>query len=167
MIIDFDPTPEGYAERIKAAAQRDAGDIVEKMSNASLADNHTHLKRRIEELTAALRAAEERAERAESMAAQTKAAQDVLAERTRQIAVEGWSDDHDDDHDDWALSRAAGCYAFHPSIGLPEGFVPTLWPWDGGWWKPTTPRRDLVKAAALILAEIERLDRMEQKGGDA
>lgn len=35
-----------------------------------------------------------------------------------------------------------------------------VWPWDESWWKPTTPRRDLVKAAALILAEIERLDRM-------
>jgi hypothetical protein len=33
------------------------------------------------------------------------------------------------------------------------------WPWDLKWWKPTTPRRDLVKAAALIVAEIERLDR--------
>ena len=27
------------------------------------------------------------------------------------------------------------------------------------WFKPTTPRRDLVKAGALIIAEIERLDR--------
>jgi hypothetical protein len=27
------------------------------------------------------------------------------------------------------------------------------------WWKPTNRRRDLVKAGALILAEIERLDR--------
>jgi hypothetical protein len=34
-----------------------------------------------------------------------------------------------------------------------------IWPWDRKWWKPTDRRRDLVKAAALILAEIERLDR--------
>ncbi|ECW2960719.1 hypothetical protein F3X75_02065 [Salmonella enterica subsp. enterica] len=27
------------------------------------------------------------------------------------------------------------------------------------WWKPSSPRRDLVKAGALILAEIERGDR--------
>ena len=26
-------------------------------------------------------------------------------------------------------------------------------------WQPTTSRRDLVKAGALVLAEIERLDR--------
>jgi len=27
------------------------------------------------------------------------------------------------------------------------------------WFKPTDPRRDLVKAGALCIAEIERLDR--------
>jgi hypothetical protein len=27
------------------------------------------------------------------------------------------------------------------------------------WWKPKDRRRDLVRAAALIIAEIERLDR--------
>lgn len=33
--------------------------------------------------------------------------------------------------------------------------------------KPGTPRRDLVKAGALILAEIERLDRIQaSKNGD-
>lgn len=36
-----------------------------------------------------------------------------------------------------------------------------VWPWDESWWKPTNRRRDLVKAGALILAEIERLDRAE------
>jgi len=34
-----------------------------------------------------------------------------------------------------------------------------VWTWERAWWKPTTRRRDLVKAGALILAEIERLDR--------
>lgn len=33
------------------------------------------------------------------------------------------------------------------------------------WWKPTNRRRDLVKAAALILAEIERLDRKDTPNG--
>lgn len=41
--------------------------------------------------------------------------------------------------------------------------IPRQWPftWWLDWWKPTTYRRDLVKAGALILAEIERLDRRE------
>lgn len=35
------------------------------------------------------------------------------------------------------------------------------WPrsWSRAWWKPKNPRRDLVRAAALLIAEIERLDR--------
>ncbi|MBY5804125.1 hypothetical protein [Rhizobium leguminosarum] len=35
----------------------------------------------------------------------------------------------------------------------------SIWPWERRFWKPTERRRDLVKAAALIIAEIERLDR--------
>jgi hypothetical protein len=34
-----------------------------------------------------------------------------------------------------------------------------LWPWHDDWWKPKDRRRDLIRAAALIVAEIERLDR--------
>lgn len=37
--------------------------------------------------------------------------------------------------------------------------VPEGWPWDDVWWKPKDPRTNLVKAGALILAEIERMDR--------
>lgn len=79
------------------------------------------------------------------------AARDVLAERRRQVESEGWSPEHDDKHTDNELSRAAGCYA----LG-----VTAYWPWDQDWWKPSDRRRNLVKAGALILAEIERLDRL-------
>jgi len=30
--------------------------------------------------------------------------------------------------------------------------------WAREWWKPKDRRRDLIRAAALIVAEIERLD---------
>ncbi|MNY70647.1 hypothetical protein D3C86_2088230 [compost metagenome] len=45
------------------------------------------------------------------------------------------------------------------------------WPWSEDWWKPSPePRRNLVKAGALILADIERLDRAanaaQQSKGD-
>ncbi|CAG9193979.1 hypothetical protein BCAR13_110078 [Paraburkholderia caribensis] len=89
----------------------------------------------------------------------TDAARDVLAERERQVTTEGWTTAHDDEHDSEEMAIAAACYAesaggfHHPST------VPSNWPWTSKWWKPTTPRRDLVKAGALILAEIERLDR--------
>lgn len=84
---------------------------------------------------------------------------DIAAERRRQIEVEGWAPEHDDLHRDGVLARAAACYAApsYPLIG--HTFLPMGWPWEQSWWKPTTRRRDLVKAGALIVAEIERLDR--------
>lgn len=94
------------------------------------------------------------------------AARDVLAERQRQVEAEGWTPEHDDAHSTGDLAAAAACYALHSVIatnqspvGDPMEFPPPGWPWDEAWWKPGTARRDLVKAGALILAELERLDR--------
>jgi hypothetical protein len=78
---------------------------------------------------------------------------EIQAERQRQIEVEGWTPEHDDKHDNGELADAATCYACPSTRSL-------IWPWDEQWWKPTTRRRDLIKAAALIVAEIERLDRL-------
>ncbi|MGD8185463.1 hypothetical protein ACP9M8_16345 [Pseudomonas aeruginosa] len=95
---------------------------------------------------------------------------DVQAERRRQIEAEGWTPQHDDEHADGQMAQAAGCYALHAGgIGTdwPDGRQngsALFWPWDKDWWKPTTPRRDLVKACALALTEIERLDRAGAPG---
>jgi hypothetical protein len=89
--------------------------------------------------------------------AQTQAARDVLAERRRQVEAEGWHPDQDDDYEDGQLSVAAACYAMQGSS--PNYGPPPDWPWDKEWWKPTDDRRNLVKAGALILADIERIDR--------
>lgn len=98
----------------------------------------------------------------------TKAAQDVLAERQRQIEAEGWTTEHDDEHDCGEISAAASAYALaaadelHPESQGDANFAntpPPMWLWSERWWKPGDPRRMLVKAGALILAEIERLDR--------
>lgn len=87
----------------------------------------------------------------------TFAARDVLDERRRQMEVEGWSTEHDDEHLPGELALAAASY-----VCADEGEAPpAIWPWDWAWWKPESRRRNLVKAAALILAEIERLDRAE------
>lgn len=112
----------------------------------------------------------------------SKAARDVLAERARQIETEGWTADHDDEwHDRGELARAAGCYALHAGArgawsessyrkAAPLYHDPVegheLWPFGAEWWKPKDPRRDLVRAAALILAEIERIDRASLKAGE-
>lgn len=84
----------------------------------------------------------------------------IIAERDRQIRKEGFDRFHDDHHGEGELAMAAACYAEN-SVD-PDGStnpVPALWPWNDSWWKPSDRRRDLVKAGALILAEIERLDR--------
>lgn len=93
------------------------------------------------------------------------AVRDVLDERHRQIDAEGWTPAHDDEHDKCEMALAAIVYTesavgYHPSC-------PDTWPWSPKWFKPTTPRRDLVKAAALVIAEIERLDRAATRTGGA
>lgn len=94
-------------------------------------------------------------------APEPQAWRDVLAERQRQITAEGWTPEHDDHHADGSLAAAAAAYAFSAATADrylaadPLGF----WPWDASWWKPKSPREDLVRAGALILAEIERIDR--------
>lgn len=107
-------------------------------------------------------------------AGMTQAAIDVLAERARQISAEGWTPEHDDAHDNGEMARAASCYADAATwrdcdrTGAMLKSRPPFWPWDRSWWKPTTKRRDLVKAGALIIAEIERLARAalpDAKGG--
>jgi len=89
----------------------------------------------------------------------------IAAERSRQITAEGWSSYHDDKHSDNSLAVAAAVYATPAEdrrIG-PYG-LPVAWPWDLFWWKPTPDDRirELVKAGALIAAEIDRLRRLEQ-----
>lgn len=94
---------------------------------------------------------------------------DVLAERRRQGEVEGWTPEHDDAHSHGQMARAAACYALAgssaPNDGTAALLVSLAWPWDEQWWKPSTARRDLVKACALGLAEIERLDRVAASQG--
>lgn len=97
------------------------------------------------------------------MITMTKAASDVLAERQRQIEAEGWTPKHDDIHEGGEMAEAASCYALHAHVPAESKakYKPTYWPWACKWWKPGETRRDLVKAGALILAEIERLDRQQ------
>lgn len=97
--------------------------------------------------------------RAQGVKSLSNAVQSVIAERQRHQSVEGWTPEHDDQYSKSQLLWASSCYvlnAIHPFNRIPFG-----WPWAPEWWKPTNPRRDLVKAGALILAEIERIDRQE------
>lgn len=91
---------------------------------------------------------------------------DVLDERARQMDVEGWSTENDDAYQAGDLANAAACYSTTDPRMDPDRAAPVDWPWAASWWKPTNRRRDLVKAGALILAEIERLDRADRGGAD-
>jgi hypothetical protein len=93
----------------------------------------------------------------------------IAGERRRQIDAEGWTAEHDDEHGDGQMLRAAVIYLHwgtdrqlpvvdeetDPRDGMPEG-----WPWDAKWWKPKDRKRNLVRAGALCLAERERLLRI-------
>lgn len=95
----------------------------------------------------------------------SRAMVDVCDERLRQQTEEGWTAAHDDKHPNGELARAAACYALgEPQVhGHRAGAHVKLWPWSRNWWKPKDRRRNLVRAAALIIAEIERLDRAATK----
>lgn len=87
---------------------------------------------------------------------------EIAAERRRQIEEEGFTPEHDDHHDDGSLVMAAITYAMprHLAFRLRKHSINT-WPWQDG-CKFKGERRDLVRAAALIIAEIERLDREQE-----
>lgn len=130
------------------------------------------------------------------MAKTLDGAECIAAERARQIADEGWTPEHDDEHADGSLAMAAVCYATPALLYEKQDryvnrtiFVDP-WPWqsdaprwDGNGDKrycygscrdnpgnvlpdPSTytpaERLDLlVKAGALIAAEIDRLLRVK------
>ena len=121
----------------------------------------------------------------------SQALSDVISERRRQIDSEGWTPEHDDQHVDGSLALAAACYAegqggaFRmdvvtddvsgwrgdtPVWGKRKVLVPIMWPrsWSARWWKPSPDRRrNLVRAGAIIIAEIERLDRAALNTGES
>lgn len=94
----------------------------------------------------------------------------INTERQRQVTQEGWSSAHDDGHRKHELALAAMSYtaavAAPDEEGDENGKVRPCWdwPWAKKWWKPSSdPVRNLVKAGALIAAEIDRLQRLKAK----
>ncbi|EIX3161708.1 hypothetical protein MKB28_001697 [Salmonella enterica] len=85
----------------------------------------------------------------------TDALRDVIAERQRQISVKGWTPEHDDTYIGCELAAAAISY-------IEPVEAENYWPadWHDGSFRPSDYRRNLVKATALLLAELERLDRI-------
>jgi hypothetical protein len=99
----------------------------------------------------------------------------IAAERKRQIEEEGFTAEYDERFTDNELVLAALCYAlpkYDRKIAVVQDFAVstrplfyTLWPFRISLWKPTPDNRirELEKAGALIAAEIDRLQRLEEK----
>jgi hypothetical protein len=81
---------------------------------------------------------------------------EIQAERMRQIKEEGYSLEHDDKLTHGELAAAAAAYTF------PGMLEKMLWPFKNPIKKKDT-RSNLIHAAALIVAEIERLDRLNRE----
>lgn len=87
----------------------------------------------------------------------------ISAERKRQVEVEGWTARHDSGHVNDELALAAACYALPKHVRnrniMDRPLLSYLWPFSFDWWKPKQRNRikELVKAGALIAAEIDRL----------
>ena len=100
--------------------------------------------------------------------------QAVVAERHRQQDQEGWSVEHDNDHERGVLARAGAAYLLGPRRDYYTDYEADeearvvsgrlIWPWSIDWWKPQDFRRDLVRGCALAIAEGERHDRLKTKG---
>ncbi len=95
---------------------------------------------------------------------------DVLRERERQQDEEGFTEDHDDAHSRGEMAGAGCAYAMVAAAQAMTGSQdaipadpPPFFMWDRAWWKPKDQRSNLVRAAALLIAEIERIDRAEQR----
>ena len=97
----------------------------------------------------------------------------IAGERARQISGEGYTAEHDDKHALGELPDAAAAYAKVASAQMRgasaeefPAFMMTFegeWPWEEEAWKPSDdPIKNLVKAGALIAAEIDRLLRAKK-----
>lgn len=104
-------------------------------------------------------------------------------ERIRQIREEGWSNNHDDGHKNGELANFAACYAAttnkelkfldeiyesspeYSGVSHIEFKYKALLPFDIKFLKKEKHSREkqLIISAALIIAELERLERLNNK----
>jgi hypothetical protein len=91
---------------------------------------------------------------------------DVLRERVRQIEA-GYDAEHDDMWNENELVLAARDYLTWHALGREPAAAstpPSSWPFPRVDWKPSDDARaHLVKVAALLVAEIDRLDRETER----
>jgi hypothetical protein len=102
---------------------------------------------------------------------------EIVKERIRQKEIEGWTPEHDKEHDFAEMAIAASCYAAAAAnkvaledmsqIHVTLGKAQEAWPWDPSWDKrgKHSPERCLAIAGALAAAEMDRLRSTAKKSG--
>lgn len=98
-------------------------------------------------------------------AANSQAVCDVVEHRAHQVDRHGFTPEHDAEHTPRDLLNASDAYLEATRFQLADGWSAEqaaeecefLWPFADG-FKVKDPRANLVKAAALLLAAIDRLD---------
>lgn len=116
----------------------------------------------------------------------SKAIEDVVAELRRQVEREHLTQAHANSYASGEFAAAGASYASHAALVL-QGKLqggdddsppaiwpfaadgpPVIWPLGSADWKPESNRSDLLRAAALLVAEIARMDQVagtESGGG--
>ncbi|WP_311238280.1 MULTISPECIES: hypothetical protein [unclassified Xanthomonas] len=97
--------------------------------------------------------------------------QAIATERARQVLVEGMTPEGDAGYRYGQLAWAAVAYVQLTAMDLQAGgrqhiatgSPPACWPWDAAWWKPRDAHRDLVRAGALIAAQIDFIDQQNKQ----
>lgn len=98
----------------------------------------------------------------------------VKVERQNQMNKHGYTPDHDDLHIDGSIADAAACYAANQEnlwkddyTNLHNGIpgLDLLWPWESEYFKKEEKSRkeQIITACAMLMAEYERLERLEAK----
>ncbi len=97
----------------------------------------------------------------------------IAAERERQLQAEGFTRNGDQQYRRGELAKAATAYVQLAAMDLEAGTrdhiawhgPAAVWPWAPEWWKPVDARRDLVRAGALIAAQIDLIDQRDAAPG--
>lgn len=97
------------------------------------------------------------------MTTKLSGAEQIAIERRRQTEGLGFTPEKDMAYRSGELIDAALAYA-EAAASLSDR-CPSVWPWSENTWKPKSPLENLVRAGALIAAEIDRLQNETERGG--